>query len=183
MAERLETTARRAGIDEPGVARIVNAFHEAMGPRDGRLDDDHHPDYLHPARTALILMDDLGVTDPTQIAAGVLLESLRPELEATSTDTEARALAERIPTPARDGELFVENLVSAETPVRLIALAERLDQVRHLHLHDREEWVERHHETTSVYLPVAVRTHPTLARRFRWWSETFQRRFLAEITK
>ncbi len=178
MADRLATTARQAGIDETGITRISAAFRTAMRPREQHLEDDHDPDFLHPGRTALILMDDLGIRDPRLIAAGALLESLRPELAATSADDEVQALVAEVPTPARDGELLLELLLAAERPVRIIALAERLDQVRRLHLREPTVWRALHQETTEVYLPIASRTDQTLARRFRWWCRTFQERFL-----
>jgi (p)ppGpp synthase/HD superfamily hydrolase len=179
MAERLATTARQAGIDEAGTTRILDAYHAAMRPRQELLADDHHPDYLHPGRTALILMDDLGVRDPRLIAAGTLLESHRPELAAPAiNDDEVQALIAEVPTPARDGELLLELLLAADHPIRLIALAERLDQVRRLHLREPREWSALHQETNEIYLPIASRTDPTLARRYRWWCRIFQQRFL-----
>ena len=67
-------------------------------------------------------------------------------------------------------------MVAAE-PVRLVALAERLDHLRHAHLRQdlgaaREAW-ER---ASRVYLPVAERTDRTLARRYASWCRTFPRR-------
>lgn len=178
MAERLATTARQAGIVEEGVNRIVSVYHLAMHPRRQHLEDEHHPDYLRPGRTALILMSDLGIRDPVQIAAGALMESWRPELAAKVEDDELRAIVAAIPTPIRDGELLLEELLVAPEPYRIIALAERLDQVRHLHLHETEIWAARHNETVEIYLPIANRTDPTLARRFRWWCRVFEERFL-----
>jgi hypothetical protein len=178
MAERLALTARRAGITEAGVTRIVDAFSVAMLPRDQHLGAEHHPDYLHPGRTAVILMEDLGFADPLLIAAGTLLESLYPELSAAGTDAEAQALVETIPTPTRDGELLLELLLAADPSIRRIALAERLDHVRRLHLREPEGWHSLLRETTTIYLALARMTDHTLARRFEWWCRVFQERFL-----
>lgn len=178
MAERLQKTAYDLGVGEPGIARILSAYETAMRPREERLDSDHHPDYLHPGRTALILMLDTDLRDPVQIAAATLLETLRPELAATTEDDEVRALLAEIPSPLRDGELLTESLLLAEPELAMIALAERLDQVRHLHLRPSGEWAALHVETEEIYLPIAVRTHPTMARRYRWWCRTFRERFL-----
>ena len=82
MAARVADTARRAGVSEVGVRSIVAALDTAMRPRSERLDDDHHPDYLHPARTVLILLEDAGVVDPATLSAAALTETLRPELAA-----------------------------------------------------------------------------------------------------
>lgn len=178
MAERLTKTARDLGIAETGIGRIVAAYETAMRPRERYLDSDHHPDFLHPGRTALILMLDTELRDPVQLAAGALLETWRPELAAATVDDEVRALLAEIPSLARDGELLAEALLLADPAVCTIALAERLDQVRHLHLRPLEEWEALHHETEEIYLPIALRTEPTMARRYRWWCRTFRERFL-----
>lgn len=178
MAERLWKTAHELGIDEAGIARILDAHETAMRPRERLLDSDHHPDYLHPGRTALIIMLDTAIRDPVLIAAGALLETVRPELAADPLDDEVRARLAEIPTPARDGELLTEALLLAEPQVSTVALAEWLDQVRHLHLRPREEWEAVHRITEEVYLPIAIRTEPTMARRYRWWCRTFRTRFL-----
>lgn len=181
FAARLEATARRAGIDETGTARILEAYRTAMVPRERLLESDHHPDYLRPGRTALILLEDVGLRDPLKIAAGTLLESRRADLVATSGDDEVRALVEAVPTPDRAGELLLEELLLATEPIRALALAERLDQLRHLHLYDEECWRPMHQQATEIYLPLAPRTHPTLARRYRWWCRVFEERYLTPL--
>lgn len=178
MAERLLKTARELGIGEAGIERILDAHETAMRPRERLLDSDHHPDYLHPGRTALILMLDTEIRDPVLIAAGALLETMRPELAADVVDDDVRTLLAEIPSPTRDGELLTEALLLAEPEVCTVALAERLDQVRHLHLRPREEWEPTHRMAEDVYLPIAVRTESTMARRYRWWCRTFRERFL-----
>lgn len=151
-----------------------------MQPRAERLPETH-PDFLHPGRTVLILLLDAGVTDPVLLAAGGLAETLHPGLAAprdTAAAPRVRALLDQVPTPAHEGERLLEALLAASEPVRLIALAERLDHMRHLHLHPAEDWATLYRETRATYLPVAERTHPTLARRFRWWCDMFVRRYL-----
>src|SRR5690606_36263153 len=143
------------GIDDAGAARIVAAFETTMRPRVEKLDDEHHIDYLHPGRTTLILLDDLQLREPGLIAAGALLESLHPELRVGSEDAEAVALVARVPTPDRAGELLLEDLLAAETEVRLIALAEWVDQIRRLHLRAPALWAPLYELTSEVYLPIA----------------------------
>ncbi|HEX6938654.1 MAG TPA: hypothetical protein VF158_04530 [Longimicrobiales bacterium] len=185
MTARVLEAAARAGIAEPGVRSIEAALDAAMQPRIRRLADDHDPAYLHPGRTVLILLEDAGVTDPAVLSAGALTESLRPDLAAAppaavrlAPDT-LELLAE-VPTPAHDRDTLLERLVSASAPARLVALAERLDHVRHLHLLGRSHWAPLHRETRDIYLPVADRTDPTLARRLRYWCTTFAERFLPD---
>lgn len=181
MAERLAIAARRVGMDERGAESVVRAFQLAMRPRIEHLPDDRHPDFLHPARTALILMEDLGVDSPDVVAAGVLAETLYPEFVADPADVDGRMIREllrRLPMPAGEGDYLAEALEAAPEAVRLIALAERLDHARHLHLREPDEWAAFHDETCRAYRPVAAETHPTLARRYDWWCRMFARRYL-----
>src|SRR5690606_1680290 len=60
MIRRLDRATRRAGLDESAVSRVGSALRLALGRRAALLSDDHHPQFLHPARTALILLEDLG---------------------------------------------------------------------------------------------------------------------------
>jgi hypothetical protein len=56
-------------------------------------------------------------------------------------------------------------------------LAERLDQLRHAHLREDHAWWRAiHAEAGAIWVPVAERTHPRLADRYRHWLRTFGRR-------
>lgn len=183
MAARLADTAERLGIDADGRALIAAAFEAAMRPRlDGGLDD-HSPEYLHPARTALILTDDAGVRHPPTLAAAILTETRDPALRSAPDAVERlgdeiRDLLAAVPDPG-DPERVLERLVVAPAGVGLIAVAERLDHARHLHLRPRSEWPPYHALTCASYAPAATRAHPVLGRRFAWWCRTFRERFLA----
>lgn len=183
MMGRVLSTAIQAGIPEHGVRSIEAALGAAFAVRVAKLDDDHDPAYLHPGRTVLILLEDVGVVDAAVLSAAALAETLQPELAAPVPDDPAldpacAEILEEVPIPDRDGELLLERLVVASDAARLVALAERLDHVRHLHLTDRSRWTQLHAETCDVYLPIAARTDPTLARRLERWCETFEARFL-----
>lgn len=187
MIRRLDRATRRAGLDESAVSHVGSALRLALGRRAALLSDDHHPQFLHPARTALILLEDLGVTDPRILAAGALAETIDLELALEPREIEnalgpeIRSLVDQVPVPARAGDELVEALVIADEPVRLIALAERMDHARHLHLRPTHEWLAFHQLHCQVYLPIAQRTHPTLTRRYRWWCNMFQHRYLAAL--
>jgi hypothetical protein len=182
MWRRLARTAGRLGVDPAGLDLVRRAFQVGMGPRFHRELDDHHPDYLHPSRTALILMDDARVADARVLAAALVTEtrdeSLAPAPDALRELGPAAALAESVPHPGQEGAGLVEALVASPLEARLVAVAERLDHARHLHLRRQEEWLPYHALTRDVYAPIADRTHPALAGRIAWWCTTFDERFL-----
>jgi (p)ppGpp synthase/HD superfamily hydrolase len=182
MAARVVTTALRAGVPRAELSILERAHRQAMGPRSGL--DEHAPDLLHPGRTALILLLDTEERGSSVLAAAMLVESERPELSVPRAaildelGAEVATLVEAV--PPKDAADQVERLVTAEESVQRIALAERLDQLRHAHLWpDPERRREAHEQALAVYSPLAQRVHPKLARRYLWWSSMFARKYLA----
>ena len=183
MAASVVRTARSTGLDDDGIELLSRAHVLAMAPRTRQLGDDHHPQFLHPGRTVLILLRDVGVADAEVLSAAAVTESederLRVKLERVGRvlGNGVRSLVDRVPRP--DSESLSESLVTAPANVRLVALAERLDHLRHAHLRVGDEAWQRsaHAQAESVYLPVAERTHPLLARRYKHWCRTFRRRW------
>ncbi len=182
MAASLARAARAAAVDPAGASLLARAHAQAMAPRTTLVGDDHHPTYLHPGRVPLILLRDVGVTDVEVLAASCLAETEDEELRLG--DDEIRAafgdrVAELAAVPLPTLEELAEVLVTAAREARLVALAERLDQVRHAHLRNDRDDVWRAAAldgVREVYLPVAERTDALLAQRFRHWSLAFARR-------
>lgn len=181
MAARLTAEARTRGIGEADAGHVARAFELATSRR-GLAEED--PGYLHPGRTALILLEDAMVSDRTVLAAGTLVDAANPGLAVPTAEIEhdvgaaEAALVAAVPAPDLADELL-ERLLVADEEVRLLALADRLDLVRHLHLRPSAEWLETHALTRAAYLPVAERTCGPLARRLRWWCDRFAARYLA----
>lgn len=179
MAARIDATAEGLEVSAAGRELMKRAFQTALSLRSGL--DDHHVDVLHTARSALILMDDLGVADADLLAAALVLETrdraLMPGAESVAAlgPGVAAAVAE-VPVPGEAGDGLLEALLTVPRPVALLALAERLDHARHLHLRDRAGWAPEHELTCGVYAPLAGRVDPLLSRRFSWWCRTFERR-------
>lgn len=174
MARRLVRTAAAHRVPAP--ERLEEAFRSAMGPRHRLLSDDHDPRYLHPARTALVLMDDVGMADPVWLAAAILAETCSPELrwtpdrELTEADALREAWVRAASLPAMDDPELAERLVTSPREAALVTLAEHLDQLRHLRLWAGAPTVRRATRAAQmVLLPVARREHPVLARRLEWW--------------
>lgn len=173
-------TARRYSAE--AVAELGRAHALAMEPRLAALeDDDHHPVYLHPGRTALVLLHDVGSVPLDALCAAVVHESeddpLRLDVDAvrSALGEGVAGIVSSLPLPG--DERLVERLVTLEEPSLLAALAERLDHLRHAHLReDHDWWREIYAEAEAAWVPVAERTHPRLADRFSHWRRTFARR-------
>jgi (p)ppGpp synthase/HD superfamily hydrolase len=182
MAVNLARVARQFGLTREGVVRLSTAHAVAMAPRVATLHDQRHPVYLHPGHTVLVLLRDAGVVDPLILCGAALTESedagLRVGQERIRTEVgrDVAELVALVPMPGRED--LAEELVLAPEPVRLVALAERLDHLRHAHMRDADDTWRRavHEEAMLVYLPVAERTHAKLAMRYRHWGKAFARR-------
>jgi len=182
MAVSVAATARGVGLDAESVDALARVHGLAMAPRIVALDDDHHPAYLHPGRSCLVLLHDVGEVDVSVLALAALhdswdasLRSPREEVLAALGKGTLDAL-DALPLPG--DEDLVEKLVGLGPGASLAVLAERLDHLRHLHLRSDlvDSWADAHHEVEGAWLPFAQRIHPKLATRFAHWYRVFVRR-------
>ncbi len=180
MAHSVTRAARTAGVLEHGVEVIGRAHALGMEPRLATVDE-HAAAYLHPGRSVLVLLRDVGALRPEVLAAAAVHESetpaLRVPLERVRDElgNDVAAVVESIPLPG--DERLAERLVLLGREPRLAALAERLDHLRHAHLREDPAWWRSvYAEAAEVWLPVAERTHPRIADRYRHWHRTFARR-------
>jgi len=183
MADRVDRTAVAVGVDRPGRDLIGAAIEAAKAPRLAVVDDDHHPDYLHPGRTAVVLLDDVGLADPVALAAACVLDTRRKNLEPPDREVteqvSAAVTAFRNAAPRSGSATLLEDLLAMEREVVLVTLAERLDQVRHAHMWgDPAEARVAHQEACEVYLKIAERTHARLAARYTHWCRAFGEGYL-----
>lgn len=182
MARSLAAAARTHGSSEADVATLGRGFTLAMRPRLQELADDHHPAYLHPGRSPLILLRDVGPVDVSVLVVASLHESLDDHLRVPAESVEAElggAALRAIQSIPRPGdERLVERLVTLGPGLSLAALAERLDHLRHLHVRDdlMDVWADTYAEALEAWLPFARRTHPKLATRYAHWARTFVKR-------
>ena len=179
MGRRVDRRARALGMDEAGRRLLARTHALAMEVRHGIVDDDHEPPFLHPGRSALVLLLDVRETDPWVLAAAMGIDSQVPEHapDPDRLDPRVRSMVEQV--PGAGAEDLAERLVVAPDPVRRAALAERLDHLRHAHLWpDLEARRRAHAEAEAIYAPVARRTHAALAHRYDWWCRMFGSRHL-----
>ena len=184
MADRVDRTAVAAGVDRSGRDLIGTAMEAAKKPRLAVIHDDHDPDYLHPGRTVVVLLDDVGLADPLALAAACVLDTRRGDLEPPDREVTERVSADvtafrgAVPRPGSD--TLLEDLLASEPDVILVALAERLDQVRHAHMWGNlAEARAAHQEASDVYLKMAERTHTLLAARYTHWCRAFREGYLS----
>jgi hypothetical protein len=179
MAGSVERIARAAGLGDDAVELVGRAYALAMEPR--RVLDEHDPAFLHPGRTILILLQDVGPLRSDLLAAAAVHESeeARFRLDLVDVRRELGApVADRVATlPLPTDDDLVERLVTLDEGARLAALAERLDHIRHAHLReDPARWRALREEVSAAWAPVAERTHPRLADRYRAWLRAISRR-------
>lgn len=182
MARSLAAVARADGSDDDAVQALGQAYSAAMGPRVEALDDDHHPAFLHPGRSPLILLQDVGSVDVSVLIVAALHESTDHDLRVSSAEVEAAIgrtaveAVESIPLPG--DERLVERLLTLGPGLSLAALAERLDHLRHLHMREdlTDAWADVYAEVLDAWLPFAQRIHPRLATRYAHWARTFAKR-------
>jgi hypothetical protein len=167
-ARVLDTWQRLAGVPAP--SSLVAALNAALARRAGL--DDHHPWLLHPARTALILLDDCAEVTESILEMAVGVDSMVSEWH----DRAGPAAAVPVPASPEESERLLERLVAAPRRIRLVACAERLDHARHLHMVPHPAPAEFRAQIESTYLPVAERTEPMLARRLDRWLRARARR-------
>ena len=185
MADRVDRTAHVTGVDRSGRDLIGTAMAAARAPRLAVIDDDHHPDYLHPGRTAVVLLDDVGLSDPVALAAACVLDTRRVDLEPPDREVtehvSGAVTAFRSVVPRPGSVTLLEDLLASEHNVVLVALAERLDQIRHAHMWgDLAEARAAHQEASEVYLKMAERTHTRLAARYTHWCRAFGEGYLID---
>ncbi|HUF50592.1 MAG TPA: hypothetical protein VMN60_07165 [Longimicrobiales bacterium] len=179
MIERVHAEAR-AALSADDARCVRDAVAIAISAREPHVHDDHDPRYLHPGRTVRVLLMDTPLRAATALAAAALADSVDAAL-AAAPDAVGAAVAQLVnalPLPGAGDDDLLERLITADADAALAALAERLDQARHLHLRRDLDWDRFHASIRADYTPAARRLCPQLARRFERWADAFERRLL-----
>lgn len=179
MAGSVERIARAAGLGADAIDLVGRAYALAMEPR-GVLDE-HDPAFLHPGRSILVLLRDVGPLPAEVLAVAAVHESeearfrIDPSMVREDLGSDVADMESSLPLPTDDD--LVERLVTLDEHARLAALAERLDHIRHAHLREEpDRWRALRDEVSAAWAPVAERTHARLADRYRAWLRAITRR-------
>jgi hypothetical protein len=171
MAARLARTLGRHGLDDDGVARVLEAHGRAGVHRATLLPpDEDDPRWLHPGRNVVILLEDAEVSDPGWLALGAGVDLAHPHLMEPGVREGLAARELCLPGAGSADAEWLAELVTMDRPALCVVLADALDRARHLHLEpasgERASEAER---VCRLFLPLSERVGGTLARRFRWW--------------
>jgi hypothetical protein len=178
MVARLGREWHDAGFSTEDRAGLVERATEVMAIRASRFGDDHHPVFLHPLRTVLLLLE-IGETDSRAHTSALLI------------DSESGGPASRLvldPFPEAASEVFeagederLERLLLADAWVRRTWLVERLDHVRHLHLWAGPARTRDAIERAELEeAPLATREGGRLQRAWADWMDKARRHRLVE---
>jgi hypothetical protein len=176
MLERV-TIETRAVTGDDGARVVRAALADALEFRDARVEDDHDPRLLHTARTIRIMIADGDCRSVDMLAAAAFVDTIDEELVRPPASA-LNALVAAVPRPQTAGDELLERLVTASPETCLIAVVERLDHARHLHLRDAPPWRDFHDEIRAVYIPAARRCSASVARRLERWADAFERRLI-----
>lgn len=192
MIARVEKLWTDANISRSTRDSLVDTATAIMSSRASDFGDEHHPAFLHPLRTAILLME-ADETDPRAHAVALVLdtEGRQPDADdireailrtgrAWGLDLDGEEVEVGALTTADPGERL-ELLVLAHSWLRNAWLAERLDQIRHLHLWagpDRTRAALERAEREEH--PLAGRVGGRLHRAWSDWLDKARRYRLAE---
>lgn len=174
MVDRVAAEARTV-LSAADTALVRDAIAVSLAFRDERVDDDHDPRYLHPARTIRIIVADADCTNATALAAAAFIDTLDPDL-VPPPPTALRDFIAQVPAGDEPDDRLLEALVTSVPDAAIVALAERLDHARHLHLRPGADAAAALALVRSACIPAARRLAPLIARRFERWADAFERR-------
>lgn len=147
-----------------------------------RQRDDRDPYLIHPLRVALILMQELKLRDKTSIAAAVLHDVIEDGNSRPTVQNLQAAFGEDIafavnflskPEGANGTESealhrYHESFFQAPLHIRLVKLADRLDNIRETLLVDIPRFQHRYlKETREIYIPLAEETNAYYCEQLR----------------
>lgn len=183
MKERIreQLWERIQRYSEPDSSLLKRALKLAEDTHAGayRKPNVHQPDHrdpyiVHPMRVALILIDEVDLSDSDAVAAGLLHDTIEDSAGAVTRSTIlenfghsvadivcALSKPEYAPEVARHEQLaaYHQRLVTTPVKTRMVKLADRLDNIREALLTSERAFQRKYlAETRATYLPLAQMT-------------------------
>ncbi|HUW10899.1 MAG TPA: HD domain-containing protein [Anaerolineae bacterium] len=166
VTELLAHVEQHLSVDE--CATVQRALELARTSHAGQRRDDGTPYFMHPLRTTIILIRDLGLRDATTICAALLhdavedQESLSADYIHRSIGPEVAEVVEVLTKPRVHSRchsdvntVYFPRLRAASEQVRSIKLADRLDNIRDLpNSRDPSKRSRMIDETRGFYVPL-----------------------------
>jgi guanosine-3',5'-bis(diphosphate) 3'-pyrophosphohydrolase len=159
--------------------KIAAALRLAESAHQGQVRDEGTPYVEHPIAVARILMEEINIKEtgvnPLNAICAALLHDVLEDSELTAEDLKRDFGAEvarivsavtKMKDPAVPQEVwevaYMTRLMTSDKIVRLVKTADRLHNMRMLHLAHVEKRRRYWQETAEWYLPLAELTHPYL---------------------
>ena len=166
-------------LDSGALLDLVKlAYETARGCHQGQTRDEGVQYFVHPYRVALYLVEKLKVTDPEIVAAALLhdvledcpgvcfswLEEKFGTRVAVLVEVLSKPPLSRRLTRQRRDENYYQRIGGARDDVVMIKLADRLDNLRSLHLSPRKNKMSRYIRATRQHLiPLGRKRFPIIA--------------------
>ncbi len=170
---------------------ILKAYKFSKIKHTGQIRDEGTPYFYHPYRVALVLIQELGLTD-TNIICSALLHDVIEDSDCTDEDIrimfneEIAIMVNYLTKPPKKQfnsskkrhDYYFDRLLKAPDNVLLIKLADRLDNIFSIHLSPRKEKQKKYYdETCQYYLPLAKRINDKLYQKFISWKNYFEKNY------
>lgn len=160
------------------VEMLKSAFEFAQEVHKDQTRDEGTPYFAHPFRIAMYLAEDMNVGNDKVIAAALLHDTIedgknisRSVLEEKFGEEVARNVSLLTKKEKATGKVlskveYQKRLESAPKDVKRIKIADRLDNLRSLHLSPKKDKIPRYIEDTRAnYLPMAKKDFATAAKQ------------------
>jgi sugar/nucleoside kinase (ribokinase family) len=160
------------GCPLPSNALVEDAFAFAREAHRGQTRDEGTPYFAHPCRVARILGSELGVIDPELLASALLHDTLedvpidRSYFEARFGPTVSNVVLSLTRAPGVAKEDYLKGLSMASDDTLLVKMADRIDNLRQLHLSPHHGKAERYLDETRDYVLPLIKKVPRAADPF-----------------
>src|ERR671922_2689458 len=148
------------------VVQITRAFGLATKVHKGQFANKGEHYINHSLRVALILAEELKISDTALICAALLHDTQIPDDELKEFGERVYSILRAIDSWAKEkaSEEYFASMTKASKDTRYIKLAERLDDIRSMRGQGFKEKVIRYKEETQKYIvPIAAATDDRLA--------------------